>query len=109
MGGSGSGRWGSQKPTAEQMWRLDLASLRRDALRPGAASTVSWSCRGESTGSIGTLARGDTLQLLYRTQSRDGSWHDVDERVGLAWTKNNFGGERPWFLCPGCARRCRVL
>jgi hypothetical protein len=29
--------------------------------------------------------------------------------VGLDWTPCPFGGERAWFLCPKCRRRCRVL
>ena len=111
MGGFGSGRpSSSRKPTAESMKRLDLARLRRDgSLRSGTASKISWSCGGQDAGSIGTLARGDALRLMYRAQSRDGSWYDVDETVHLAWTKTHFGGERVWFVCPGCARRCRVL
>ena len=110
MGGYGSGRWGSRKPKAEHMQRLDLARLRRDgALRSGTASKIGWSCSGQDAASIGTIARGDALRLMYRVSSRDGSWYDVDETVQLAWTKTQFGGERVWFLCPGCARRCRVL
>jgi hypothetical protein len=110
VGGYGSGRWGSRQPKAENMKRLDLARLRRDGvLRSGAASKISWSCGGEGRGSIGSVARGDALRLMYRARSDEGQWHDVDETVGLAWTKTRFGGERLWFSCPGCARRCRVL
>jgi hypothetical protein len=31
--------------------------------------------------------------------------------VPLTWTACNFGGERPWFVCPGagCGRRVAVL
>jgi hypothetical protein len=31
--------------------------------------------------------------------------------VSLDWTACNFGGERPWFVCPsvGCSRRVAVL
>jgi hypothetical protein len=31
--------------------------------------------------------------------------------VPLTWTACNFGGERPWFLCPGteCGRRVAIL
>ncbi len=27
----------------------------------------------------------------------------------LEWTSCNFGGARPWFLCPGCGRRVAIL
>lgn len=27
----------------------------------------------------------------------------------LEWTPCNFGGERPWFVCPGCGRRAAIL
>jgi hypothetical protein len=35
----------------------------------------------------------------------------VWEPVDLTWTACNFGGERPWFVCPGagCGRRVVVL
>jgi hypothetical protein len=31
--------------------------------------------------------------------------------VELEWTSCNFGGERPWFICPraGCGRRVAVF
>jgi hypothetical protein len=36
---------------------------------------------------------------------------DVKEPVPLEWTPCNFGGERPWFVCPGdrCGRRVAIL
>ena len=30
-------------------------------------------------------------------------------RVPITTTRCNFGGERRWFLCPYCSRRCAVL
>jgi hypothetical protein len=50
--------------------------------------------------------------LRYRFRSGQGSeWEDVQEPVSLTWTACNFGGERPWFVCPGagCGRRMAVL
>jgi hypothetical protein len=44
-----------------------------------------------------------------------GEWEDVKEPVSLEWTPCNFGGERPWFVCPGvvngkrCGRRVAIL
>lgn len=29
--------------------------------------------------------------------------------VALEWTRPQFGGKRPWFVCPKCSRRCGVL
>ncbi len=30
-------------------------------------------------------------------------------RVVITWTPVNLGGQRPWFLCPSCARRCAII
>jgi hypothetical protein len=30
-------------------------------------------------------------------------------RVGVGWEPVNFGGARPWFLCPGCSARRRFM
>ena len=40
-----------------------------------------------------------------------GEWEEVKETVPLEWTPCNFGGGRPWFLCPGagCGQRVAVL
>jgi hypothetical protein len=56
--------------------------------------------------------RPEQVTLLYRHKSGlGGEWEDVREPVELAWTACNFGGERPWFICPGagCGRRVAVL
>jgi hypothetical protein len=29
--------------------------------------------------------------------------------VDLSWTSCNYGGERPWFICPSCERRAKKL
>lgn len=31
------------------------------------------------------------------------------ERIVITWTKTNFGGKRPWYLCPSCDRRCAII
>jgi hypothetical protein len=33
----------------------------------------------------------------------------VEGVARLEWTPCNFGGSRPWFLCPGCGRRAAIL
>jgi hypothetical protein len=33
----------------------------------------------------------------------------VEGVARLAWTPCNFGGERPWFVCPDCDRKAAML
>jgi hypothetical protein len=50
--------------------------------------------------------------LTYRHRSGPGEeWQDVQQPVSLSWTACNFGGERPWFVCPGaaCGRKVAIL
>lgn len=32
-----------------------------------------------------------------------------DIRLETTWTDTNFGGQRQWFLCPNCGRRCAII
>jgi hypothetical protein len=62
--------------------------------------------------SISAFVHRDQVVLSYRHRSGPaGEWEDVKELVSLEWTPCNFGGERPWFVCPGvaCRRRVAVL
>lgn len=114
MGGHGSGRYYRQqrKNTVDGCKRLDVNWLNRnDYLVPGQRSTVSWTCGGEASGDI--VLRAESLRVLleYRFRCPGGDWEDVVEHVGLAWTPCTYGGERPWFICPGagCGRRVGSL
>jgi hypothetical protein len=50
------------------------------------------------------------MRLNYRTRRRaDDAWTDVNEVVPFAFTDAHYGGQRRWFVCLGCGRRCRVL
>src|SRR6266404_5235967 len=51
----------------------------------------------ESCGSI-SVSRGDFVEDQLDSPS-----------VELTWTPCNFGGMRPWYLCPQCGRRCGYL
>jgi hypothetical protein len=56
--------------------------------------------------------RPEQITLLYRHRSGlGGEWEDVQEPLSLSWTACNFGGERPWFVCPRaeCNRRVAIL
>jgi hypothetical protein len=83
MGGSGSGRWGSRKPVAERMVRIDLAALRRQY----------------------PITRQNKLTSSYTRQNGQ----RVTAEIYFDQTTTRFGGSRLWFRCPGCWQRCRVL
>ena len=125
MGGVGSGDWYrfGKKTTTGECSSVDVHYLhRRDLLKPGRFFSLRWSRAGRETDSIRVMvagdgrpasARGERVVLIYRHRLPGGEWEDVTEPVPLEWTPCNFGGERPWFLCPrssaGCGRRVAVL
>lgn len=105
MGGYGSGLKMFRLP-AWQMLRLDVHVLhRRGCLRPGLVMLLHWSFRDGGEASIGVITKADSLRLSYRT----GDGKHIDEVVRLDRTSCNYGGTRPWFLCPKCGRRVAIL
>jgi hypothetical protein len=119
VGGAGSGSWYrfDKKSTTNECHSLDVRYLHRNGLlKPGHSFSLRWSRAGRETGSIQGVVEGDKrpeqVTLLYHhRRGLGGEWEDVREPVELAWTACNFGGERPWFICPGagCGRRVAIL
>jgi hypothetical protein len=105
------------KTTTDECNALDVRRLHREgALQPGTLFSTSWSRFGRKTGSMGGFVYRDRIVLSYRHRSgASREWEDVKEPVPLEWTPCNFGGERPWFICPGvingkrCGRRVAIL
>ena len=111
MGGFGSGRPASRDATGDYL-ALDIRKLRRDGLlRVGGEVNLNWSRGGDHAGSIRYRVEAGRLVLLYRTRDRGGEWQDMEYPVRLSWTHPNYGGTRPWFLCPakGCGQRVAIL
>lgn len=105
----GGWRYGAGRPgwhvKAEHCRRLEVARLHRERLlRPEVSCTWAWHADGESLGSIGIRAEADAVLLSY---TLDGA--SVHQRVVIQRTPCNYGGSRPWFACPRCARRVGVL
>jgi len=120
MGGRGSGRQyrlGS-RDTVERCHSIDVRQYHRGGwLVSGRQFQTKWSNgQGAETGRIGISVGDNHIRLQYRSQARgEEQWHDVDELVNLTWTPCHFGGQRPWFQCPGvvngipCKRRVAKL
>ena len=125
MGGLGSGRYEyATTPTVEDCRALDVNEFTDAVEHPGTSGTILWGPEDDPSASIGVhlLPQSDdaekatALRLEYRiTDGITGEETAHDYRVALEYTECNFGGERPWFRCPGivdgenCGRRTAKL
>jgi len=106
MGGFGSGRSGWRRKV-ESQHGVDIQWMKRKGwLYNGCTGLLSWSCRGEKTGSINYRVSSDTITLIYKHREHDGEWEPVESEVRLEHTPCNYGGKRVWMRCPNCWRRC---
>ncbi len=117
MGGFGSGRPSlSGRTKVEDTEALDVNRLHGEGcLDPGSRGGWQWLRNGEVISSIGYRASESTLHLSYRTRRGDEDWFPVEESVRIVRVPCNFGGSRPYFICPGvvngvvCCRRVGKL
>lgn len=116
MGGPGSGRWyrwQGSKDTVEGCRRIDVRDWHRRGLLYGSGFGWNWYRGWEQVASIWVRVElGRQVTLVYRVRAGGGDWQDVEQPLALAWTPCHYGGQRPWFVCPGrweCGRRVAVL
>src|SRR5215207_1253411 len=87
-----------ERVTTDQLPALDVRELKRDGLITTGQErvTISWAFRKRWE----SLAPGEEQR-----------WVDIVSRLILTWTPCNYGGSRPWFVCPGkgCGRRVAIL
>ncbi len=113
MGGIFSGRKPSKtaKPFPEQFVTLDIRKLHRiDGLKPGEAYDLHRYKLGKRCGIFSIVVYEGCLELQYAACSHE--VHPLPPQViNIARTACHFGGDRPWFLCPGdqCGRRVAIL
>jgi len=106
MGGFGSGRRGGRRKV-ESQHAVDIQWMKRKGwLYNGCSGSLTWSCRGEETGSIGYRVSPATITLIYRHREYGGEWEPVESEIRLENTPCNYGGSRVWMRCPNCWRRC---
>lgn len=101
MGGRGSGRRSSPnaKTTVEDSLGFDVNFLRLGGyLQPGQSKPVYWNIHGK-TNTINVLAESGRIVLIYRTGGED-----IRQSVEIQYTACNYGGRRPWFICPGVVK-----
>jgi hypothetical protein len=103
---AGSGRWKDRsRKTVESYRMLDVNQLsEKGCLESGCTSTCQW-IDGNEVASISLLAEADRLSLSY-TRVRDGEWEEVVQTIPIAHLRCRFGGNRPFFICPGDGTDC---
>ncbi len=115
MGGIGSGRTGGDGcPKLEASRSLDVNKLNRAGyLQNRHAGGWHWTVDDKPVASINLRCDREKLHLSYRYRFSGGDWDDISHSVCLDWEPCRFGGERPYFVCPGVvngnACRGRVL
>lgn len=113
MGGIFSGRKPAKltKPFPEQFVSLDIRELQKyEWLEPGRAYNQNKFRQGKKTGVFSIVVYEDYLELSYSV-CNDQESRSPTQIINLTRTPCNFGGYRPWFLCPGdqCGRRVAIL
>jgi hypothetical protein len=106
MGGFGSGSWYrfSTKNLVENCLCIDICKLNRDGMLSSHwMQSLSWS----NGSNIALTSKPDSIELSYSV-SRNGQKEDVNYTIPLSWTPCNYGGKRPWFICPGKSCNKRV-
>lgn len=104
----GRGRWYrySKKDLVTDYLRLHVRDAQRwlDLTRVS-HSTLTWSRSGRQIGALTAVnvpARG--VLLVYSVKDER-----IEELVSWDVTTPHYGGQRRWWLCPRCGRRCAVL
>jgi len=112
MGGFGSGRREyATTPTVRQCYHLPADEFTEviDASH-GRRISLSWTESVDIAAYVKSDTDGpaDALQLVY-TSDPDDEAVEHSYEVSLSYTEPNFGGVRPWFLCPDCDERVGKL
>lgn len=111
MGGYGSGRYGGKKKV-QHCRSLDVNKMNKaGGLKSGYSGQWQWSEDGEKVASIECSSRKTNIVLKYRWRAYGEGWESSEQSVPVTWTPCHYGGQRPFFQCPGivnghyCGRR----
>ena len=94
------------KNTCEGALGLNVNNLRRwGYVQKGLSrsGSVTWSYGDAEPYASASISgyEGRKIELRYQSNGQQ-----VAQTVPIEWTRCRFGGERPWFTCPRCYRRC---
>ena len=122
MGGFGSGRREyATTPTVEECRAMDTDKLKDLTEHPNATGEIYWgdpddddtsylAWRTEGVRELDGEERADRVRFRYTTTHYPSEESTtVEYVVRFDYTEPNFGGVRPWFICPECDTRRRKL
>jgi hypothetical protein len=102
LGGRGSGRRPySKRATVQARRSLRIGHLQRLGCFAGRTIERQWNHNGEVVAGITIGYAGPLLNTSYRVRDDSGAWRTMKDRIGVQWKPCNFGGVRPYFVCPG--------
>lgn len=105
MGSMGSGRHPyANTPAVEEAPALDIRTITPALTAPPMALFITWTNGNRMYCSVHT----DHLDLSYTVGHGDQA-RPYAYAVDIDRTPCHYGGSRPWFICPGCGRRRRLL
>lgn len=112
MGGRGSGSYlrSATKRLTIDFHELDLRVMKkRGWLIPNTTNTLTWSNRGEPTGSIGYRLYENKIVLNYIIGRKSETPQHIEDPIQLLGTPCHFGGSRKWFICPDCNKKVLII
>jgi hypothetical protein len=91
--------------TTDNVVALNMSDVSRFVLRNGGATSVDLRRGGVVVSSIGVESRINEIVLKYISNQSE----RIADTIRIAYTPRHFGGERSWFICPGCEQRKTLL
>ena len=94
------------KSSTKKFLCVDVRRMHRQGQLQSRASSV---ITDEANAEIQLVARADRVTIRHGIRLLAGFRELARQTVKLDKTPCNYGGQRPWFRCPGCDRRVAVL
>lgn len=100
-----------KKSTVEDSLKIDMKNFARDVdLTSPSTGYTSWKSNLGKEDRVGWQVNPEhSVRLIYTITKASGEKKSFDYEVLIETTPCHYGGERWWFLCPVCFRRCRII
>lgn len=96
--------------TVESYRNINIAKIHKwGYTNSGNWGMLSWSRMDKEISRIAIIGGKQSIKLFYEYINSDDSRDKMNYKIKLSWSTCNFGGYRPWFMCPACNRRVAIL